>query len=69
MDVDDRYLTLAAAEIGEANKDLVFALLEAKTEHRVMKISGAVMGIERALNRIRHDVLRQPRPVITEEED
>lgn len=58
----DRHLILASAEIAEAMRDLLFAELMPESEARVTRIASCIAGFERALDRLRYDVLKQERP-------
>lgn len=58
----DRHLVLASAEITEVTRDLLFAELMPESEARVMRIAACIAGFERALSRLRYDVLKQERP-------
>lgn len=61
-DTTAAHLRLACAEIAEALADAIFAMAMPAAEARVSRLAGCVMGIERALDRIRYDVLKQERP-------
>lgn len=54
-----RALAVSNAEIAECLRDLCFAMNMASDEYWVSKISGCVAGLDRAIGRLRHDVLNQ----------
>lgn len=56
------HLRLACAEIAEALADAIFAMAMPPSESRVIRLAGCVAGWERAVERIRYDVLKQERP-------
>jgi hypothetical protein len=60
-DTAEAHLKLACREVAEALADAMFALAM-PAPSRVAKLAGCVAGFERAVERIRYDVLKQERP-------
>lgn len=61
--INDRKVITAISEISEAMRDAASVLNAVEGEHRTMKLSGVIIGIERALGRIRETLDYGAKPV------
>ncbi len=61
----NRHLVLAMSEMAGCQRDLAESALMPPTEHAVAKLAGVAAGLDRAVARIRLDLLQQKPPAPT----